>query len=493
MSTITTKTIITLASVSSSIAAIVTLGVKEIKVCEKTVRVYAHAGDKQFYVISKSYIEELLMAMQNRVSTNSVLKDMDVVYGKKGGATIGIDSTVRLVKIDNAAISAAVMNTVKEVEAKEVKVEKKTYIVNGVEKEKLVRTYTRTKKDQKAMDRINNEQEKPMKEKPVTKTKDGKVVTEIFMDDIIKEEVYARIHSGFNSVENYITCNCCMNNVGDILEKTKGIPNTQKDNNGNPIFPVNPKKAKRLVDECLETKMNKIVSMFERVGLVDERGYMKPVYGKNNNDAFKVFNDRAYADVVAKNAKNPVYGEVFKAQLAINRETRMKVAAGLQAEYWVYRNEMTDLWANAQTHVVGDKVSDGFDTFNVCPICGSSDVQIVRNGRKTPTITKDTIKEEAKIYGFKDIMSDGIYMEKDYVVSSERDLDVYNWVKEDMDDCAEYKYNCDRDEAEAEFFELAPHMSIDVVCKKLGRKSNFIADIIAEYYSVKMSDLPTEM
>ena len=50
----------------------------------------------------------------------------------------------------------------------------------------------------------------------------------------------------------------------------------------------------------------------------------------------------------------------------------------------------------------------------------------------------------------------------------------------------EFNHDIDMDRAEAEFFELAPHYPIGVVCKKLGRKVELIADIIAEYYSAKM-------
>lgn len=114
MKTLTIKSVLTLASISSSINAIVNLGIKDIKVCEKTVRIFTELGDKNYYVVSKSYIEELVMAMQNKTNTtNRILKDMDIVYSKKGGVTVGMDNNIRLIKTDNYMCAIAI-NVMKE-------------------------------------------------------------------------------------------------------------------------------------------------------------------------------------------------------------------------------------------------------------------------------------------------------------------------------------------------------------------------------------------
>jgi len=360
----------------------------------------------------------------------TMIEDMTIVYNTNR-ITIATEGALVLT-VNGDRTTAELKRTKKESIVKDV----------TVTEEKIVRTYKRTKKEQGRIDWLTNNK----KEIPIV---DSKV-----------EEVYSRQHCGFNSVETYITCNCCMNKVGDILPKVA----------------------------TLNAGMGKIVEMFAKVNLVDERGYMLPVYGDNNADAFRTFSQRAYDHVVTTNKGNFIPKPVFTELVKVNRKERMDVAYGLQKDYWTMKGEISDLWANMATAIVGDKVADGHETYNRCPICGSSDIQIMSAGRTWHLgLTKDALKTEDYNYGFKDNMSNGIYMEDKYVVTSERDLDVYKWVEEDMADAAEYKYNCDRDEAEDMFYELAPHMPIEKVCVKLGMKANLIADIIAEYYSTKMS------
>lgn len=275
--------------------------------------------------------------------------------------------------------------------------------------------------------------------------------------------------------------------------------------------------------------LQKIIKDFEKVwdkkGWITEDGFALPVYGEGNQPIYKYFWNESYNSVkesglftqtyddicaeIKRNASNSngylskpewklaynkikernkqIFVEAVKAKTA----ERMKAAnAYMTDNYYGPLMLIKALWESRSKPIVAYKDQDGT---LFCPICGNYEVRAV--GTSIPrgkAFTQDD--DYDKIYGFNQSKS---VEEVKYFYTDEEgtmfniidNLEGEPWEnveaasQEHIDD---YNEAIEIDIALAQFYEIAPYMSIGQVCKKLGKRADLIADEIADYYECKM-------
>lgn len=172
-------------------------------------------------------------------------------------------------------------------------------------------------------------------------------------------EAYSHQHVGFNSVETECTCRDCMTSVHTIIAETK----------------------------TMKEEKDAIIAFFAKYDLLDERGYMRPV--TNYQDKTVYYWLWARANDAVKNGKATDASAVFN--------ENKKVLVEKQKRFHELTKLIASAWEKQATVVVAKRtITASGDTVDVCPICGSSNIQRIGfkkhqdNGVKMVNVAFDT-------------------------------------------------------------------------------------------------------
>lgn len=212
---------------------------------------------------------------------------------------------------------------------------------------------------------------------------------------------------------------------------------------------------------------------------------VKFVYSDDNRKLYtRVWNESwVETNTTIRKEGNFVPKAVFNSLVKSKFNSKMSKLNELRNEY----NELRDLYNSAKyfrsTYDTVSVVNEAGDSQLICA-CGNDEIFVISPNTHLDHlgVTKDDVESEFE----KDQhTSNGIYSSDDYDYSQDEILN--KEIKREYEDHKVFNDRVEAHKAEEEFYAVASTMSIGEVCKFLGsRKSELIADIIGEYYSLKM-------
>jgi len=235
------------------------------------------------------------------------------------------------------------------------------------------------------------------------------------------------------------------------------------------------------------SRFNKVYQMFDRLNWLYGKksnlgGYVKYVYGEDNNKLFTRVWNKAKSDVTLELGANKVIYSVFNELVKSRALAGMKQLNELRNEYEELREEYNKAKYYNTSYDTEQVIDESGDTSLQCK-CGNNEIFVIspHAHSKHLGISSEDIQAE---FGYDDSTGTGIYSDDDYNYDQDTQLNMD--IKQERLVIHAMSQEVEAHKAEALFWNLVQSsLTIGQVHKKLGKKAYLITDVISDYYVAK--------